>query len=649
MLLQSLFYLVVVIFLYVLPGWVLLSLLWKGAPLSGWEKVGISAGLSFALYPILFLWFYVMGLSPGPYLAWGLSSLSLMTFLWINRNKLRFSPDWKNRLKYWILQKDRLFDVFMLVLLGAILFSRLSVIQGMVAPAWGDSVHHTFIVQLFRDHGGLFQSWAPYAPMESFTYHFGFHSGTAVWAWITGQSSPQAVLVAGQVFNFLAVMTLYPLVVRLCGSRMAGLVALIFAGLLFPFPGYYTNWGRYTQLAGQIILPPAIWFFDMVWTKEKNRNIGFFVLIFILLQGLALTHYRVVLVGIAAAAAWMLWGIWTMREHIMDWLKQTLKFGATALASLLAIVPWLFVVTRGRLLTFYNLSENSSEKSFLSQDFSVWKNTGVYFNNWFLILGAIAFVLIFIFRRRLAFPLMGWCLLSFLIANPFLLGLLGSVWLENAILVYGIYIPLGIVFGWFLGNLLKKIGKRPAAIVFVGIILCFFLVVGIRFQLKLIDPFFQMVTTSDQLAFKWIRKNTPRDAKFLVNGFLAYDEKLVVGSDAGWWLPFYTQRYGSIPPINYFQEKMPLEISDESLVEIVKSVKNSGGESSALRETLCRFGITHVYLGDRRGKVGYGDTELIPESWLRGNSDFTLIHQEKKAQVWRFNYIENCDFERLPE
>lgn len=637
MLFQGLFYLAAAVFLYVLPGWVLLSLLWKGAPISGWEKAGISAGLSFALYPILFLWFYVMGISPGPFLAWGLSSLALIILLWINRNKLRISSIWKGRLKNWILQEDRLFDVFMLVLLGAILFSRLNVIQGMVAPAWGDSVHHTYIVQLLLDHGGLFQSWAPYAPMESFTYHFGFHSTAAVWAWITGQSSPQAVLVAGQVFNFLAVLALYPLVVRLSGSRWAGLVALIFAGLLFPFPGYYTNWGRYTQLAGQIILPVAVWIFDVVWTKEKNRNFGLFVLVFILLQGLALTHYRVLFIGIAAVAAWMVWGLWQMRKQLAVWFVQTLKFGAAAAASLLAIIPWILIVSKGRLLTFYNLSESSSEKSFLSQDFSVWKNTEAYFNNWFLILGVIAFVLAFILKRRLAFPLMGWCLLSFLIANPFLLGLPGSVWLENAVLLYGIYIPLGIVFGWSLCIPLIKMGKRPIGLVFVGIFLCFFLVLGICFQLKLIDPFFQMVTTSDQLAFKWIRKNTPRDAKFLVNGFLAYENKLAVGSDAGWWLPFYTQREGSILPINYFQEKMPPEISDESLIQIVKSIKESAGKAEVLREALCRYRITHVFLGEKRGNVGYGETELIPESWLKGNSDFTLLFQNKRTQVWRFN------------
>jgi len=637
MLFQNLFYLAVAVFLYIFPGWVLLSLFWKGSALSLWEKAGLSAGLSFALYPILFLWFYVLGISPGPYLAWGLSSLSLMFLLWNNRNKLRFSANWKSRLKNWILQEDRLFDVFMLVLLGAIFFSRLSVIQGMVAPAWGDSVHHTFIVQLLRDHGGLFQSWAPYAPMESFTYHFGFHSTAAVWAWITGQSSPQAVLAAGQIFNFLAVLALYPLVVRLGGNRMAGVVVLIFAGFLFPLPGYYINWGRYTQLAGQIILPAAIWFFDAVWSNEKQRKTGIFILIFVLLQGLALTHYRVIMVSVAAAAAWMFWGLWSMRKHIMEWLRQTLKFGAAAIASFLAIIPWILVVSKGRLLTFYNLSENSSEQSFLSQDFSVWMNTGKYFSDMFLILGAAALILALIFRHRLAFPLLGWCLLTFLMANPFLLGILGSVWIENAVLVYGLYIPLGLVFGWLLSTPLIKIGKRPIGSVLVGLFLCLFVVLGFRFQSKLIDPFFQMVTTADLSAFNWINENTPKEAKFLVNGFLAYENNFVVGSDAGWWLPFYTQRKGAIPPLNYFHEKMPPEISNKSLVEMVASIKNSGGKPFALREALCHFGITHVFLGDKRGTVGYGETELIPESWLKENSDFTLLFQVKRSQVWRFN------------
>ena len=45
------------IFLFILPGWALLSLLGRNIRLEFGEKVGLSAGLSVSLYPVLFLFF----------------------------------------------------------------------------------------------------------------------------------------------------------------------------------------------------------------------------------------------------------------------------------------------------------------------------------------------------------------------------------------------------------------------------------------------------------------------------------------------------------------------------------------------------------------------------------------------------------------
>ena len=52
-------------------------------------------------------------------------------------------------------------------------------------PLWGDSQQHSTIVQLILDHGGLFDDWAPYADIQSLTYHFGFHAFAASIAWLT--------------------------------------------------------------------------------------------------------------------------------------------------------------------------------------------------------------------------------------------------------------------------------------------------------------------------------------------------------------------------------------------------------------------------------------------------------------------------------
>jgi uncharacterized membrane protein len=59
------------IFLYIIPGWALLGLLWPGWGKLHWgEKLGLSAGVSLAIYPIIFLWTHLIGLSLGPLYAW---------------------------------------------------------------------------------------------------------------------------------------------------------------------------------------------------------------------------------------------------------------------------------------------------------------------------------------------------------------------------------------------------------------------------------------------------------------------------------------------------------------------------------------------------------------------------------------------------
>ncbi|MCD6517195.1 MAG: hypothetical protein J7L72_07240, partial [Candidatus Aminicenantes bacterium] len=182
------------VLVFVFPGYILFSLLWKNQPFSFWEKTGISSALSLSLYPLLYLWFSVFHITPGKFLPWGVVCVSLLFSLKIWKKELHLLLTWKPG-------KQLVFSILFFVVVGCAAASRIYIVKNMTGPAWGDSVNHTFIVQLFRDNGGLFQSWAPYAPIESLSYHFGFHSAVCSFAELAGIPSPQAVLMAGQVFN----------------------------------------------------------------------------------------------------------------------------------------------------------------------------------------------------------------------------------------------------------------------------------------------------------------------------------------------------------------------------------------------------------------------------------------------------------------
>jgi hypothetical protein len=67
------------------------------------------------------------------------------------------------------------------------------------------------------------------------------------------------------------------------------------------------------------------------------------------------------------------------------------------------------------------------------------------------------------------------------------------------------------------------------------------------------------------------------------------------------------------------------------------AVRETGGEPERLADLFRREGLTHVYLGEKRGAVGYGAVELVPEGWLRENPSFTRLRRFGRAEVWRFD------------
>ncbi|MGE5222375.1 MAG: hypothetical protein ACM3PY_08060, partial [Omnitrophica WOR_2 bacterium] len=71
------------IFLFVLPGWGFLSFFWPGWEDLAWAgRLGLSAGLSLALYPVLLLWTNLVGLHLGGLYAWipALSGSSMLVW-----------------------------------------------------------------------------------------------------------------------------------------------------------------------------------------------------------------------------------------------------------------------------------------------------------------------------------------------------------------------------------------------------------------------------------------------------------------------------------------------------------------------------------------------------------------------------------------
>jgi hypothetical protein len=263
--------------LTLLPGSIL------ARPLTRHERdplvcAGLAAGTGLALWPVVALWCDTLGLAYGPAVAWAVMVASLVAIVLraiVSRRRLSggapppsgpatpvASPSgpatpvastavreaapatWRHPA-----------TIAVLVLLALLLAARWWAARAVTVPLWGDSVHHAMIVALFDAQAGLPDDWLPFAPLATFTYHFGLHALTALVAQLSGLPAHRALIVVGQGLMVLQALTAYALVAGLTGRRWAGFGAALAAAGLGTMPGFYLNWGRYTQLAGQVLLP----------------------------------------------------------------------------------------------------------------------------------------------------------------------------------------------------------------------------------------------------------------------------------------------------------------------------------------------------------------------------------------------------------
>jgi len=625
-------WLLAVIYLFFIPGYCLLLVLKNG--ISAWPFVIIASGaaaISISLYPIMLLITYTLKFQMGGYYAIipGAIGVIYLIVRWfrVGRPLPKFS-------KIQLFNKNTFIGVITAVVILLIIFTRLWAIRALPLPMWGDTIHHTLIAQLMLDNGGLFDSWAPYAEMLSMNYHFGFHSAVAVFAWLTGIPSPEATLVMGQLMNVFAVTAIYGLAWKTAKqNRWAGIVALVVAGLISFLPMFYVNWSRYTQLAGQVILPFLV-FVTWELVEKAEFDLRESLLIGFLAAGLALTHYRVAIFFLAIVPVLMI--AYTrkgkFRSHCAIW-------GSSGVIGVLFILPWFLKIYGGRL--FNHMAQQVSTPVDNVTDFTQQYNAIGNFTNylpaflWAILLLAIVYGL---WRREKGAGLiLGWWGVVLLLANPAILSLPGTGAISNFAVFIAMYIPAGILIGASFGWLTEKlIDKKPRFTYSLTVILILALSLSTsKSRLLDVQPnTYALATWADIRAANWIRDNLPNDARILVNSFFAYGGSTVVGSDAGWWLPLLTSRQTNLPPILYGTEKGP--ISDYAQwINSLRSLAESKGFASLefLAELKARQ-IGYAFIGQKNGGVNSGaNIVLNPDELIASGYYHPIYHQDA---VWIF-------------
>ncbi len=646
------------ILMVLLPGLALLRWLWP-TTLAPAERWPLAVGLSCAMPPVLLLVSMLVGVHWNSLLCWGYLALSAVALAWPRRGetvKARMAG-----LRSWLDRTNLLLITLTLIAVAARLYPSRDLPVGM----YGDSYHHTMIAQLLVDHGGLFSSWQPYAALRTFTYHYGFHSNVAWLHWLSGVPVTRGLLIVGQLQSALVVPLTFVFTRRVLGNERAALWAALVVGFVAIMPAYYVNWGRYTQLAGQLVLPAVcVCWMELLdhgrrttdegrrttsgaylpssivyrlFLRLRSGQASIVLLTVLATSGLVLTHYRI---AVFAACFVVVYGMYILASRVRSWRAFGALVGRGLLAGglvLLLVSPWLVRLREGSLL---KIGEYYASQNIGADDTNALPTVADFFASYagyyLTPLAAIGLLLLLVQRNWWALLLVGWAAAVWLAANPYLVGLNGAGIISNFAVLIAVYMVFAPLAGAVPAVLSEWLSRSPVAAhglnalqVVAGAAL---LVWGLHWQARILDTSNELFTPADAAAMDWIKQNTPSGAQFFVNSFGAYGNTVYVGSDGGWWLPFMTGRHSNLPPISQGHEA-----GEQPNYQLVVTAANRALEAHLIgsreeAEALRAAGYSYLYDGPAASLPG---KEYIDPQALSQSPNYQLVYSKDGVTIWK--------------
>jgi hypothetical protein len=612
--------------------------------------LAIQLGLGLALWPLLLLWSSTLGW------RWTASAAQLTAGGWLlaGTASLLWPPGrWAGRWTSHHFQRQRFWATLFACVLALTLATRLLHIRGLALPAWVDSVHHVAIIRLLLDTGALPTHFDPYIPGGLLLYHWGYHAGVAWLAWLYGRSDgfevADLVLHYGQLLNSLTVVMIYAGARQLFASRRAGLLAAALVGLVSWFPAYFLTWGRYTHLAGVLLMVPAL---ITLWQLRKPFHPGTLIAAGLLLAGLALVHVRVALLAALLAATLAVPLLLQARPGAL------LRWGGAALAALLLTLPWWLWLAESswarsmispradNLLSWaaYNqpdwgllwaprnsllVAASSAGVSWLFGWPTGTLPTRLAGAGWLALLAGTA---LWAWRhptlRRATtragagwLLLAGWMALATLLLQAHHLGLPSLRFIHINAAIITLFVPLSLASGGLLAWLSGVWLPPQLARISTGLLALAIAVSGAQGMRTLVNPATVLATPADRVALTWIRDHVPADARFAVPMW-RWMKGVYAGSDGGYWIPVLTDRASILPPALY-NEALPRNTVGQ-MNELFARIAETGLADADLLAELAAQGVTHLYQRD--------NDSTTP---LENNNSVQLLYRQQGVSVYQ--------------
>lgn len=510
--------------------------------------------------------------------------------------------------------------VLILLTLGAIFALRMVQIRTLAAPAWVDSVHHTWLIRVIQDGFGVpAQISVPGHIPANLYYHVGYHVNGALAAMFSGLSLETLVLWFGQGLNALVALGVYRLAVAVLDDRKAGWVAMVLVGVVFQMPAYYVTWGRYTLLTGVLLLCAAMSVtLEIRWNAPSREAV---MRLAVLTAAILFTHYLAALMlAMFLVVVWLGdvgWGRSSLSALARTRSPWILLLQGAGVGALIAF-PWVW-----RVFSFASYARVEMVGVSASLDDLFFSNyldylrflLGPQRSHVILVVGLVSLVLLGWRRRSRAFAV--WSVLFVLVSLPWGINFRPFRPDHGAILMF---LP-GSVFA---GALFAQVwgqktwwARGVAVLALVGLVGW-----GVQETRDVLNPVTVFTTQADIAAMDWIRSSTDEDAVFLINT-TPWLNSTYRGVDGGYWILPLTGRRTLLPPAMFVYSARDdvLQINDWAV-----RARTLTTCDEAFWALIREAEVTHIYLGSTPGS-------LLP-SGLRECDGLSLAYQ--LDGVWIF-------------
>ena len=591
------------------------------------ERLSEATGLSIALTALVALAGFIGGWhfsSSWLVLAYVLIGTLILAGL-IFRARLpssqlnRFTPEHQKQLS-----SNRPRNLILIVGFAAVLAWRFYQVKDLVLPAWVDSLHHVLIVQVIIQNGGVPATLEPILPVP-FYYHFGFHVLAAAFTFWSGLPAQQAVLVMGQVLNAGVALSIYRLGISLWRDwRRAGAAALL-AGFVSQMPAYYVTWGRYTLLTGLLLLPLAMAVsIDLVHQRGPRR--AQMIQLGLLTGGVLLAHYF-------AALLLALFLVFLGAQALWGDVRDGRGLRGARWPALLAAVGGGAILASPWIIRVWHFSKESVKVQAISPAQPVdaiyfpdylsylWRMAGP--NRNYLLLALALLGLITVTWRSRDRALAGWAVALGLISLPWGIHL-NPFRPDHAVIV--LFLPVTLLATDFLfavGGRIQRGGLASAARVGLAAALLSLLVWGVWDTRDILNPATVLASEADLDAIRWIKANTPTNARFFIN-VSHWQYGIYRGVDGGWWIDLLAGRETILPPVMYALGNSEYYNQINSWAEQASQV---GGCTDGFKDLIRAAGLTYVYLGSEPGALRADEVNACPY--------LSMVYQQGGVSIYR--------------